>query len=182
MIKTKTIRFTKLLMAAAFLIVGIGTTPAQAAYYFHANGGSYWTQSGSGWWNTNDDGYCVSERGPCGSQLWYFQSNMNHYGCGLDAWGDWEMAAILPYDGVTAAWIDGLGGGTMWGASYTVAYNYASGSYLTVNQNNYWEEFAPLDTRWRTSNVDLTDGCGPLYACNGVDGLRVEFDEVRLDV
>lgn len=180
--KLKSTRIAGLLMVAAFLIAGIGATPAYAAYYFHANGGAYWSQSGSGFWSTSDDGYCIDGRGPCGSSLWYFQSNMNHYGCGYDAYGHWDMAAVLPYDGVTAAWIDGTGGGTMYGAGYGIAYNYASASNLTINQNNYWEEFAPLATLYRTSDVDLHDGWGPGYACNGVDGYRVEFDEVRLDV
>ena len=170
---------------ALMLLAGIltfGATPAYAAYYFHANGGSYWTQSGSSWTTTSNDGYCISGRGPCGSSLWYFQSTLNHGGCGYDEYGHWAMAAVLPYNGVSAAWIDGTGGGTMTGAGYGIAYNYGSASNLTINQNNYWEEFAPLATLYRTSDVDLSDGWSSAYACNSGTGLRVEYDEVRLDV
>ena len=70
----------------------------------------------------------------------------------------------------------------MTGAGYGIAYNYGSASNLTIHQNNYLEEFAPLATLYRTSDVDLIDGWGPAYACNSGTGLRVEYDEVRLDV
>jgi hypothetical protein len=177
----------KLRMVSVFLVIivgilTIGAAPAFAAYYYHANGGAYWTQSGSGWTSTSNDGYCISGRGPCGSNLWYFQSNMNHGGCGYDAYGHWDISNVTAYDGVTSAWIDGEGGGTMYGAGYGIAYNYGSGASLTINQNNYSEEFAPLGTYYRTSDVNLHDGWGPAYACNSLTGYRVEFDEVRLDV
>lgn len=182
MITNKLFRVAGLLMLVIVLFIVFGINQSYAAFYYHANGGSYWTQSGTGWFIKSNDGYCINGRGPCGSNLWYFQSNMNHGGCGYDAYGNWRMSVVLPYVGVTTAWIDGAYGGTMYGAGYSINYNFGSVSSLTINQNNYWEEFAPLASLYRTSNINLHDGWGPAYACNSITGYRVEFDEIRLDI
>lgn len=177
----------KLLFGFLVLVVGfvLSTNTALAAYYYHANGGSYWSQSGPSWTYVSNDGYCVSGRGPCGSSLWYFQWTYNHSGCGYDESGNWVMSQILPYNGATAAWIDGLGGGTMTGADYVVTYNYGSGYRPSVDQNAYGEQFVPLSPAgglYRTSSVNLTDGWSTYYSCNTGSGKRVEFDEIRLDI
>ncbi len=155
---------------------------ASAAIYYQANGGSYWTQNGSSWSRVNNDGYCVSGRGPCGSSLWYQQWTYNHAGCGYDESGTWNMASVVPYSGKVSAWIDGYMGGTMPSADYTVSNNYGSANHVGINQNNYYEQFVPLGTFFRVQSVSLTDSWGPGYTCNGIGGYRVEFDEIKLEV
>jgi hypothetical protein len=71
----------------------------------------------------------------------------------------------------------------MYGADYGVAYNYASGYAATVDQSAYFEAWAPIALGlYRTSNVQESDAWGAQYACNGVSGLQVEFDEVKLQI
>ncbi len=166
------------------LVFGVNTQGVLAGYYYHANGGSYWLQYGSEWSRRNNDGYCVSGRGPCGSSLWYQQSSMNHKGCGYSEWGNWKMSKIVdaPYKGKVSAWIDGTGGGTMPAANYSMSYENGSSYYKPLNQNLYWETFAPLAELTRITNVTLTDSWGGQYICNTVGGYRVEFDEIRLEV
>jgi hypothetical protein len=100
-------------LSVVMLASVVGVNQSFAALYYHANGGSYWMQSGSSWNIQYNDGYCVSGRGPCSSSLWYQQWTHNHAGCGYDEWGHWKMAQIVPYYGKVSAWIDGYMGGTM---------------------------------------------------------------------
>ncbi len=88
--------FIKLLSITVFVAVfGLAQT-ASAALYYQANGGSYWSQSGSSWNYKSNDGYCVSGRGPCGSNLWYQQWTYNHAGCGYDEQATWRMSTVVP--------------------------------------------------------------------------------------
>lgn len=166
----------------AVLMLGTFAGTASAQTYIHANGGAYWTQYGSGWNSISNDGYCVSGRGPCGSSLWYLQYNYNHSGCGYDSEARYDMASVVGYNGDTYAWIDSSTG-NMYGADYIVSYNYASGYNATVDQSAYYEAWATIALdKYRTSNVWETDGWGAGYACNGVSGLQVEFDELKLEI
>jgi hypothetical protein len=61
--KKITIKIASFLVAIVALASFAGNAFAQT--YIHANGGSYWTQSGTGWNSINNDGYCVSGRAPC---------------------------------------------------------------------------------------------------------------------
>lgn len=153
-----------------------------AQTYIHANGGSYWTQTGTGWNSISSDGYCVSGRGPCGSSLWYLQWNYNYVGCGYGATGKYTMSAVLSYPGDTYAWIDSTAG-NMYGADYYVRYNGSSGVNLTIDQSPYYEQWAPIATNlYQTSRVDLSDAWGAALACNGASGYLVEFDEIKLEI
>lgn len=184
----KTLKKNLAFVIGTFIVMAttlVSTNVAFATLYYHANGGSYWSQSGPSWSYVSNDGYCVSGRGPCGSGLWYQQWTYNHAGCEYDEWGKWNMSAVVPYNGQTAAWIDGAGGGTMTGADYVVTYNYGNAYRPNVNQNIYYEQCAalsPTSGLYRTSSVNLTDGWSTYYACNSGSGKRVEFDEVRLNV
>lgn len=173
-------RVVPILMAV--VMMGSFASSAFAQTYIHANGGTYWSQTGSGWNTISNDGYCVSGRGPCGSSLWYLQWNSNHGGCGSDATGNYTMASVVNFNGNTFAWIDSSTG-TMYGADYVVTYNGASGYSATVDQSSYSEAWAPIGTSlYRTSSVNETDGWGAAYACNSVTGKSVEFDEVKLEI
>jgi hypothetical protein len=173
-------RVAPFLMAVVMLGSFAGVASAQT--YIHANGGGYWTQTGSGWNSISNDGYCVSGRGPCGSNLWYLQYNYNHSGCGYDADARYDMASVVNYNGDTYAWIDSSTG-NMYGADYDVVYNYASTYGSTVDQSAYYEAWATIALdKYRTSIVWESDGWGNAYICNGVSGLQVEFDEVKLEI
>jgi len=173
-------RVAPFLMAVVMLGSFAGIASAQT--YIHANGGTYWSQSGTGWNSINNDGYCVSGRGPCGSSLWYLQWNYNTSGCRADANSTYTMASVVGYNGDTYAWIDSSTG-NMYGADYLVTYNYASSYASTVDQSAYSEAWATIALdKYRTSNVQHSDGWGAAYACNGVSGLQVEFDEVKLEI
>lgn len=166
----------------ALVMLGSFAGSALAQVYIHANGGAYWTQYGGDWNYISNDGYCVSGRGPCGSDLWYLQWNYNHSGCGYDSEAVWQMASVVGYNGDTYAWIDSSTG-SMYGADYIVSYNYASSYYANVNQSAYYEAWATIALdKYRTSNVWLTDGWSYYYECNGVSGKTVEFDEVKLEI
>ncbi|MDO8578034.1 MAG: hypothetical protein Q7R50_02515 [Dehalococcoidales bacterium] len=92
------------------------------------------------------------------------------------------MASVVGYNGDTYAWIDSSTG-NMYGADYLVTYNYASSYASTVDQSAYYEAWATIALdKYRTSNVQHSDGWGAAYACNGVSGLQVEFDEVKLEI
>jgi hypothetical protein len=157
---------------------------ANAAYYYQANGGSYYTQTGTSWVYAKNDGYCVSGRGPCGSSLWYSQWTYNHKGCGADEGATYKMSAVLPYKGTVAAWVDsGANGGTMSSADYMITYNGANAYYVGANQNKYGEVFMPIASNlYAINHVSLTDAWSTSMACNSGSGYRVEFDEIRLDV
>lgn len=173
------IGFASFLMA--FAVIGLFAGQALAGVYIHANGGAYWSQWGSGWNSINNDGYCVSGRGPCGSSLWYLQWNYNHSGCGADAGGHYSMASNEAVNGDTYAWIDSSTG-TIYGADYAVGYNYGSSYAATVDQSAVSEGWATIALdKYRTVNVDESDGWGANYACNGSSGYQVEFDEVKLE-
>lgn len=170
------------MLALVFFVSAHGVEAA--ANYYHANGGSYWLQSGSAWNRVNNDGYCISGRGPCGSSLWYQQWTYNHAGCGFDEWGHWTMSKVVgsPYKGKVSAWIDGYMGGTMPAANYSIAYENGSSYYKPINQNLYYEMFVPLAELTRITAVDLTDSWGGNQICNSGNGYRVEFDEIKLEV
>lgn len=166
----------------AVLMLGSFTGNAFAQTYIHANGGSYWTQSGTTWASTSNDGYCVSGRGPCGSSLWYLQWSWAHSGCGYDALARWDMASVVGYDGDTYAWIDSSSG-SMYGADYWVAYNYASSYSPAMDQSPYYEQWGTVAlNKFRTSNVHLSDGWGNPYICNGVSNVQTEWDELKLEI
>jgi hypothetical protein len=182
--KLKYIVFTVLLLSLFF------SSPPNifAALYYQANGGMYWTQSGSEWHRVDNEGYCVSGRGPCGPNLWYQQWTYNHQGCGYDEMGHWLMANITYFPGKVSAWIDGYMGGTMRAASYSIAYGAGDSYPVSIDQNAYWETFVPLAYLNRVAHVTLTDtwGANPKggigYQCDGAGGYRVEFDEIKLEV
>lgn len=164
------------------LMLGSFAGQALAGVWIHANGGSYWSQTGSEWQTISNDGYCVSGRGPCGSSLWYLQWSYNHNGCGYDETGYYTMASVQNYNGSTYAWIDSSTG-TMYGADYGVAYNYGSGYAATVDQSAISEGWATVAlAKYRTTGVSETDAWGAAYACNGVSGKQVEFDELKLEI
>jgi len=174
------------LKVASFLVAIVAlagfASSAFAQVYIHANGGTYWSQSGTGWNSIANDGYCVSGRGPCGSNLWYLQWSYCHYGCGYDNYAVYSMASVVGYNGDTYAWIDSSTG-NMYGADYVVTYNYGSGYSATVDQSSYSESWAPIAMdKYRTSNVVESNAWGAYYACNGVSGLQVEYDEVKLEI
>lgn len=170
------------LFLVTFVMPGLFASAVSAQTYIHANGGSYWTQTGSGWNSINNDGYCVSGRGPCGSSLWYLQYNYNHSGCGYDASARYDMASVVGFNGDTYAWIDSSTG-NMYGADYNVVYNFASMYNSTVDQSAYFEAWATVALdKYRTSVVWESDGWGNAYMCNGVSGLQVEFDELKLEI
>lgn len=178
-------RSNKILLSLAVVvgILGFLAGTALAQVYIFANSGSTWSQTGSEWHTISDDGYCISGRGPCGSSLWYLQWSWNHAGCGSDEWAKWDWPSTyeLQYPGDTYAWIDSSTG-TMYGADYVVTYNGASGYHATVNQNAYAEAWAPIATDlYKPGNVNLSDGWGSQYACNGASGYQVEFDEIKLE-
>lgn len=170
-----------LMLAVLFFISSNG---AEAANYYFANGGGYWTQSGSSWNIRYNDGYCISGRGPCGSSLWKQQWTYNHAGCGFDEWGHWTISsnAVVPYVGKVSAWIDGYMGGTMPAANYSISYENGSSYYAPINQNLYYEMFVPIAQLKRVTAVDLTDSWGGNQVCNSGSGYRVEFDEIKLEV
>jgi hypothetical protein len=178
--KKKSLFLRSVFLGLALSLIFAGLASAQV--FYHANGGSYWSQYGFAWNSIANDGFCISGRGPCGSQLWYLQWSWNHSGCGYDEYAKWNMAATKDFLGDTYAWID-RSTGTMYGADYSVTYNYGSSYSSTVNQNAYSESWVTIALdKLRTSNVWLTDGWGPLYACNAVSGRQVEFDEIRLEI
>ena len=73
--------------------------------------------------------------------------------------------------------------GSMYGADYTVTYNYGSSYNATVNQSAYYDAWAPIAySKYRITNVWESDGWGVGYACNGVSGKTVEFDEVKHEI
>jgi hypothetical protein len=93
-----------------------------------------------------------------------------------------ESASVVAYNGDTYAWIDSSTG-NMYGADYDVVYNYASTYGSTVDQSAYYEAWATIALdKYRTSIVWESDGWGNAYICNGVSGLQVEFDEVKLEI
>ncbi len=166
----------------AFLTIGSVAPQAKAQILYHANGGAYWSQNGGGWNTINNDGYCVNGRGPCGANLRYMQWNGSKSGCGSDALGRWNMSSVVGYLGDVYAWIDSTAG-NMYGADYTVSYNYGSSYNPTVDQSPYYEQWATVALdKFRVSNVQLSDGWGNPYICNAVSGLRVEFDEIKLQI
>lgn len=177
----------KIVFRATFFLVAILMlfSSAQTAFgsvYIHANGGSYWVQSGTTWASTSNDGYCVFGRGPCGSNLWYLQWSWAHNGCGYDALAQWNMASVVGYDGDTYAWIDSSSG-SMYGADYTISYNYASTYAPTVDQSPYFEQWATVAlNKYRTAAVFLSDGWGSAYICNGVSNVKTEWDELKLEI
>jgi len=70
----------------------------------------------------------------------------------------------------------------MYGADYVVTYNGANSYHATVNQNAYAEAWAPVAINlFRPMNLSLSDGWGAQYACNGLSGYQVEFDEIKLE-
>lgn len=175
----------KIILVSLFILLGafgfLGGK-ALAGVWIMANGGSYWAQYGSEWHNIYNDGYCVSGRGPCGSNLWYLKWSWNHSGCGNNEYARWNMASVQNYNGSIYAWIDSSTG-NMYGADYDVGFNYASYYSATVNQNAYYEAWAPVARGlYRISIVWLSDGWGSAYACNGISGKQVEFDEVKLEI
>lgn len=178
----KNITFKIATFFIALGVLGLGGGVAFAQVWIHANGGSYWTQYGSNWGYISNQGYCVSGRGPCGSSLWYLQRTYNHSGCGFDEHASWRMASVQNYNGNTYAWIDSSTG-NMYGADYSVVYNGGSVFYANVNQGGNYEGWVPIARGlYRTSKVWLTDGWSYYYICNGVGGLRVEFDEIKLEI
>ncbi len=179
------INYKPIVIALSVLsLVGTSLMPVDsfAANFYHANGGGYWTQYGSSWVRVNNDGYCVSWRGPCGSNLWYQQWTYNHQGCGVDESARWDMSQVVPYYGKVAAWIDGWGGGTMYAANYTIQYNNINNHTVAIDQNAYSEMFVPIANLYKVKSVTLNDAWGPGYICNSVGGKRVEFDEIKLEV
>lgn len=174
---------TKLSIIA--LIFGVSMFLGERAFagvWIMANGGSYWTQSGTEWHNIYNDGYCVSGRGPCGSSLWYLKWSWNHKGCGNDENANWKMASVQYYNGSVYAWIDSSTGST-YGADYTVIHNGISRYGSTVDQSAYYEAWAPVAKGvYKIQSLWLSDGWGGAYACNGVGGKQVEFDEIKLEI
>lgn len=154
-----------------------------------ANGGSYWNQSGTEWHIRNNDGYCISGRGPCSSSLWYHQWTYNHAGCGpADEEATWTMANTFDAYGKVSAWIDKVDG-DMYGAEYTIFFKDPSGPggigwvRKPVDQSIYYDEWVELASSLRKiSQVELSDLWGTKYACNGVSGKRVLFDEIKHEI
>ena len=159
-----------------------GTVVGQV--YIHANGGAYFTAFGNlaNFFYINNDGYCVSGRGPCDSSLWYLQWTWNHSGCGYEEYARYTMAAELNFYADTYGWFD-ESTGNMTGADYSVVYNDISTYAATVNQNAYNDQWGTIALDiFKVKYVWETDGWGALYWCNGVSGLQVEFDEVKLEI
>lgn len=172
--------FKQASILAIVAVLGLAAKPVFATNYFMANGGSYWMQIGSEWHTINNDGYCVSGRGPCGSSLWYLQWSYNTSGCGSNEAGHWNAASVQNANGSLYAWIDGSAG-NMYGADYNITYNSGSNLSATVDQSPYYEAWAPVITNlYRIDGLTLTDGWGNIYTCRGVGGLIVEFDEIKL--
>lgn len=172
-----------IVLLVTLTVWGLLTGIAMAQVYIFANGGSTWSQGGAQWYIISNDGYCIYGRGPCGSSLWYLQWSWNHAGCGFDEWGrwDWPSSYELPYLGKIYAWIDSSTG-TIYGADYVVTYNGASSYHVTVDQRAYAEAWAPVAINlYKPANLTLTDGWGARYACNGLSGYQVEFDEIKLE-
>ena len=165
---------------AAVIVLLSSSLPTNAQTYILANGGSYWTQSGTEWHIRNNDGYCISGRGPCGSSLWYHQWSYNHVGCGLDEWGRWTPPTVMAVGGEVSAWIDDVHG-TMYGADYNVEHGGASDLRVSINQYLANDEWVPIASGITYINdVMLTDGWSYLYICNSISNKQVLFDEMRL--
>ena len=172
----------KIIVSAALFIALMLPATTSAQVYYHANGGKYWTQHGTEWYRRDNDGYCVSGRGPCSPSLWYHQWTYNNPdGCKSSEGGQWNMSTMTEIKGKVSAWIDGRNG-TFPHAWYQTGYD---GTWIIthsrkVDQFIYNEAWVPVgDGLPKIMGVNLYDGG---WCFSTPTPTRVLFDEIKLEI
>lgn len=155
---------------------GVGNSLRPSLYF--CKYGFTWEQYGAEWHTVNNDGWLTSP-----SSLWKFKWSYNHSGCGCDeeAYWDWPSQYELNYNGRVYAWNDNSSYSNTPGADYNICYGGASYQVCNFDQTILNESWVYLDTVYKPTAVNATDGWSYLYICNGASGYKVEFDEIKLE-